>query len=152
MSEDELLQLVDSGESTPDATMRALVTVMARAEVERRKWRRALRWAVPTAISLALGGGFGVVQTVPTAQPVIVPAQVETVALSVEERLDVVEPRVQDNGESLRSIEDMIVDGVEWAGDAMTRKRGKPLPDLPPSLQRRTIDERRKSEAMQRAR
>lgn len=156
MSEEDILSLIkqmESGEDVPDipesSASSIIIRMWAMDRVERRRWHRHVKIAGLIGAVLAGGGGYGVVRAVPDPQPVVVPAPIETVALSAEERVSNLEPRVEANEGALRGIEDLIVDSVEWAGDALGRKRGKALPDFYPSMKnaRGRVNDRREAEA-----
>lgn len=160
MSEDDILSLIskmESGEDVPDipesSASSILIRMWAMDRAERRRWHRTVKIAGLVAAVLAGGGGIGVVRSIPVPAHVVVPAPIETVALSVEDRLDVVEPRVQANEGSVRHLEELMVEGIEWAGDAMSRKRGTKVPDFRPRMKgaRDAMDDRRKVEAQRAA-
>lgn len=152
MSEDDFLRLIEQAESGEEIPERSVATMIVRMwamdRAERRKWHRSVKIAGLVVTLLAGGGGLGVVSAVPEVQPVIMPAQVETVALSGEQRLDAVEPRVDGLESAVRQLEGLVIDGLGWAADAMSRKRGAKMPELPPSMQdaRTRIDDRRRAE------
>lgn len=158
MSEDDALALVtsiESGEKIPEGRSNDIMIALLLLErKDKRAWRRGVKWAAPILTVVLGGGGFTIVRTAPDPAPVVVQAPVEVVALSVEERLDVVEPRVDANDGALRHLEELVVDGIEWAGTAMSRKRGQAVPTFPDSMRdaRGDMTDRRKAERDARAR
>lgn len=132
MTEADILLLRDSDDSAPHEQLPLLIKLMADEAIQRRRFRKNAKFVVPLMAALIGGGSFGGWMVAPVPDPVIVPAttadesewMTRTDRAIKGLRVDVSEGKARDE-----RLEEVLIDGLEWMGDALSRKKGKPIPE-----------------------